>query len=391
MDKKPAVRLTQEDQLEIDTICLTALLERARRATMLSPIGTGFVFWLVHEIVAAKLVLAWVIINTLPDTITFVLTSRLIKRPLPNQQISYWHNLQISLRSLQGLCWGSAVIFFHVAWPVSVVHDMTILVVLIAVSSAGIVNTAPSFRTSFGFTFGVLIIPICYYFWLGDPIYIKLAAGSILLLLVTLQFGWNAYQQFIDGAKQLVLNRRISLQLEMRNNELNELNRQLSVTASHDSLTDLYNRRFIVAQLEQQLDNFRLHGNPCSIVLIDIDRFKQVNDQFGHASGDQVLVAFSRRTEPQIRLGDIFGRYGGEEFLLVLPMTELPTALSLAESIRGHLASTPLLEHPQPLTITASFGVAQIRPNESIDTWLIRADKALYRAKENGRNCVMAD
>ncbi|MTD34133.1 GGDEF domain-containing protein [Paludibacterium denitrificans] len=127
---------------------------------------------------------------------------------------------------------------------------------------------------------------------MGDPIYIKLATGSTILLLVILQFGWDAYQQFVDGAKQLVLNRRISLQLEMRNNELDELNRQLSVTASHDSLTDLYNRHFIVAQLEQQLDLFRRHGNPCSIVLIDIDRFKQVNDQFGHASGDEVLVAF---------------------------------------------------------------------------------------------------
>jgi len=391
MDKEKAVSLTQEDQLEVDTICVTALFERARKATMLSPIGTGFVFWLIHDIVAAKLMLAWMIINTLPDTITFVLTSLLIKHPLPKQQITYWLNLQIALRSLQGLCWGSTVIFFHVVGPLSLVYDMTILVVLVAVSAAGIVNTAPSFRTSFGFTFCVLIIPICYYFWLGDPIYIKLATGSTILLLVILQFGWDAYQQFVDGAKQLVLNRRISLQLEMRNNELDELNRQLSITATHDSLTGLYNRLFIVDQLEQQLDLFERHGNPCSIVMIDIDWFKLINDQFGHVLGDEVLVAFSRRIESQIRLGDTFGRHGGEEFLLVLPMTELPAALSLTQRIRDYLASTPLLEFPRSLTITASFGIAQLKANDSIDTWLIRADQALYRAKENGRNCVMAD
>jgi len=391
MDKELAVSLTQEDQLEVDTICVTALFERARKATMLSPIATGFVFWLIHEIVATKLMLAWMIINTLPDTITFVLTSLLIKRPLPNQQITNWLNLQIALRSLQGLCWGSAVIFFHVAGPFSLVYDMTILVVLVAVSAAGIVNTAPSFRTSFGFTLCVLIFPISYYLWLGDPIYIKLATGSTILLLVILQFGWDAYQQFVDGAKQLVLNRRISLQLEMRNNELDELNRQLSITATHDSLTGLYNRNFIVDQLEQQLDLFARHGNPCSIVLIDIDLFKLINDQFGHVLGDEALVAFSRRIESKIRLGDTFGRHGGEEFLLVLPMTELPAAQSLAERIRDHLANTPLLEFPRPLTITASFGVAQLKANDSIDTWLIRADQALYRAKENGRNCVMAD
>lgn len=389
MDKDSAVNLTQEDQLQVDAICLDALFVRARKATMLSPIGTAFVFWLVHDVVEAKFLLAWMIINTVPDAITFALTSRLIKRPPPQIHIAYWHNVQVALRSLQGICWGSAVLFFHGAGSASAVNDMTILVVLIAVSSAGIVNTAPSFRTSVGFTFSVLIFPICYYFWLDGQLYSRLATGSLILLLVVLQFGWDAYQQFVDGAKQLVLNRRMSLQLTMRNSELDELNRQLSVTATHDKLTGLYNRHFIVDQLERQLNLFTRYGTQCSIVMFDIDHFKQINDRYGHTVGDDVLVAFSRRTELQIRQGDTFGRYGGEEFLLVLPTTDLPSALNFAERIRSKLASSPLVEHPLPLIITASFGVAQLKPNDSIDTWLIRADEALYRAKGKGRNCIV--
>lgn len=391
MDKASEANLSEEDQSEVDAICVNALFVRARKATLLSPIGTLFVVWLVHDIVATNVLLAWIVINTVPDAITFILTSRLIKHPPPNSEMNRLHNLQLALRSLQGLCWGSAVVLFHVAGPASLVNDMTMLVVLIAVSSAGILNTAPSFRTSVGFTCFVLIIPICYYYWLGGSLYFKLATGSLILLLVELQFGWDAYRQFIDGARQLVLNRRMSLQLALRNEELAELNKELSVAATHDKLTGLYNRHFIVDLLERQHNLFARHGSPCSIVVFDIDRFKQVNDQYGHSLGDNVLVAFSRRIESQIRLGDTLGRYGGEEFLLVLPMTDLSSALNLAERIRADLASTPLVERPLPLTITASFGVAQLRADESIDTWLVRADQALYHAKENGRNCVVAD
>jgi diguanylate cyclase (GGDEF)-like protein len=131
------------------------------------------------------------------------------------------------------------------------------------------------------------------------------------------------------------------------------------------------------------------YGNACSIVIIDIDHFKQVNDRYGHIVGDEVLVAFSRLVESMVRQGDLIGRYGGEEFLLVLPMTDLAAASQLAQRIRNRLASEPLVDQPVMLVVTASFGVAQIGSEESIDDWLLRSDQALYSAKEHGRNCVM--
>lgn len=380
-------RITPEDRAEVRAYCVRTLFERARQATMLAPLGTLFIFWIVHEAVSLKLAAGWMIVNTLPDALTFLLTSRLLKHPPPAERIAHSHNWQTVLRALQGLCWGAAAVLFHGAGAFT---DMIILLVLVSISATSVVNMAPSMRTLAGFCFSILIVPIGYYFTLGDALYNKLAVGLCILLLVEMQFGWDAYRQFSGGVHQLVQNRRIRKQLEMRNLELDELNRKLRVIAIHDQLTGLYNRHFMVDQIERQREMFMRHGHVCSIVLLDIDHFKLINDRYGHAVGDDVLVAFSRRIEGLLRQGDELGRYGGEEFMLLLPMTDLQAALQLAERIRAAMAATPVVLLPEEITVTASFGVAQLGYGEDSDGWQLRADQALYRAKQHGRNCAMA-
>ncbi len=379
-----------EDRPEVEALCVRTLFERARLATMLAPLGTLFIFWIERDIVSLPLLLGWMAVNTLPDAFTFVLTSRLLKRPPPNSRIGYWHNWQVGLRVLQGLCWGSIAVLFHVEGEAAAINDMVMLLVLVSISAASVVNMAPSFRTLAAFCFSILLIPAVYYFSLGDALHTKIALGLCILLLVELQFGWDAYRQFAGGVHQLVLNRRIREQLEMRNSQLDETNGKLRMMAIHDHLTGLYNRHFIEEQLERQRELFVRHGNVCSIVLFDIDHFKQVNDRYGHAVGDAILVAFSRRIEGLLRQEDTLGRYGGEEFMLVLPMTDLKAALQLAERVRGAMEGSPVVGRPEPITVTASFGVAQLVRGESTDDWLLRADQALYKAKEQGRNCAMA-
>lgn len=239
------------------------------------------------------------------------------------------------------------------------------------------------------YTSFILLIPAAYYFWLGDTQHVLFAAGLILLWAVELEVGRDTYEQFADGLRRGVINQEILRQLEIRNRQLDDLNQQLSSMATHDKLTGLYNRHFVVEQLERQHDLFVRYGTTCSIVLLDVDHFKKVNDLYGHSVGDNVLVAFSRCIEPQLRQGDIFARYGGEEFMLVLPITDLNAALHLADRIRSTLASTILIDQPIPLNITASFGIAQIGRGDTVANWLNRADQALYGAKANGRNCVM--
>lgn len=390
MSKELFDQITPADRAEVEAHCVHTLFERARLATMLAPLGTLFIFWIERDIVSLPLLLGWMVVNTLPDAFTFVLTSRLLKHPPPGLRISYWHNWQAGLRALQGLCWGSIAVLFHVEGETAAINDMIMLLVLVSISASSVVNMAPSFRTLAAFCFSILVIPAVYYFLLGDALHTKIALGLCILLLVELQFGWDAYRQFAGGVHQLVLNRRIREQLELRNAQLDETNGKLKVMAIHDHLTGLYNRHFIEDQLERQRELFVRHGNVCSIVLFDIDHFKRINDRYGHAVGDEVLVAFSRRIEGLLRQEDTFGRYGGEEFMLVLPMTDLKAGLQLAERVRSAMESSPVVSQPEPITATASFGVAPLERGETTDDWLLRADQALYKAKEQGRNCAMA-
>lgn len=379
--------IVPENAAEVEAHCVRTLFERARQGALLAPLGTLFIFWVAHDPAALALGIAWMMVNTLPDALTFVYASRLLKHPPAPEHIAAHHRRQVALRTVQGMCWGAATVVFHAAGPEGAITDMIVLLALVAISAVSVVNMAPSFRTLAGFSASLLLVPILYYFSLGDTTHLQLAVGLCILLGVEMQFGWDAYRQFAGGVHQLVLNRKAQQQLELRNTELDELNGKLRVLAIHDQLTGLYNRRYMMELLQRQREQFERHGNVCTLMLFDVDHFKDINDTHGHPVGDEVLAAFSRRAEGLLRMGDSLGRYGGEEFLLLLPMTELAPATQLAERLRQALADTPLVDS---LTVTASFGLAQLQPGENTIAWLQRADQALYRAKKSGRNCVMA-
>jgi diguanylate cyclase (GGDEF)-like protein len=122
---------------------------------------------------------------------------------------------------------------------------------------------------------------------------------------------------------------------------------------------------------------------------MDIDYFKDVNDNYGHVAGDDVLKAVSQMLTNGVRQGDIVARYGGEEFLIYLPMTELESAKVLVERLRVTLEQYAHVIDNEKVTVTASFGIAQHEVNDSADRTIARADKALYQAKESGRNCIV--
>lgn len=158
---------------------------------------------------------------------------------------------------------------------------------------------------------------------------------------------------------------------------------ELARRASTDELTGLANRRRMVEAIGSELLRFARYGHPFSVILIDIDHFKTVNDRFGHAAGDRVLVTLATRTTEVLRDVDTLGRWGGEEFVVILPETRFEETLYKATALCAHVAGMPLLEaHP----VTISCGVASVRPGDSLDSLLQRADEALYAAKRLGRN-----
>jgi diguanylate cyclase (GGDEF)-like protein len=161
---------------------------------------------------------------------------------------------------------------------------------------------------------------------------------------------------------------------------------ELDRLARYDGLTGLLNRRALMEALETEFVRLSRYGGELSLVLLDIDHFKQINDRFGHPVGDEVLRGVGELLQRQLRTVDLAGRYGGEEFLLVLPHTGLAGAHVLATTLRARLAELKVT--PLGAPVTASFGVAPIEPAYGIQAAIAAADQALYEAKAGGRDQV---
>jgi len=157
-----------------------------------------------------------------------------------------------------------------------------------------------------------------------------------------------------------------------------------------DPLTGVYNRRAYEKRMQEELQRFLRHHRPFSVLLLDVDRFKSINDQYGHAVGDIVLKEIIKRIRPVLRESDLLARFGGEEFVLLLPETENKGAIEVAEKLRRSIENTEFLHRGTPVAVTISVGVTEVRPTDMQPEALFRrVDMAMYQAKQSGRNCVV--
>lgn len=197
-----------------------------------------------------------------------------------------------------------------------------------------------------------------------------LGGAGIALVIVVL---WNR--------KLARLNREIG----SANQKLKDKTRELEIISITDSLTGLHNRRHVEMQFELELKRTVRHHHDLTVMLIDIDFFKAINDTYGHQTGDQVLVEFSDLLKTSIRRTDILGRWGGEEFIIVCPEITIENGGLMARGLCRKIAATPFGEAG---TQTASFGVTAYKKGDDVQSMILRADKALYQAKARGRNRV---
>jgi diguanylate cyclase (GGDEF)-like protein len=171
--------------------------------------------------------------------------------------------------------------------------------------------------------------------------------------------------------------------------EVQALQEKLREQSTRDALTGLYNRRYLEETLGRELLLAERNGHPVSVIMGDLDHFKAVNDHYGHLGGDEVLRAFGALLKRHARGSDIYCRYGGEEFLLVLPGMAEEHAAARAELLRGTIEAAPVGFGALTIAVTASFGVATFpRDGQSSDGLIAAADSALYAAKAAGRNRV---
>jgi diguanylate cyclase (GGDEF)-like protein len=173
-----------------------------------------------------------------------------------------------------------------------------------------------------------------------------------------------------------------------RSFELKQAYRRIEELAELDELTGAYNRRCIMRMLDEEISRAGRNGSPCSIALIDLDWFKRINDAFGHPTGDEVLRTFAITMFANIRSVDHFGRYGGEEFLLVLPDMGTDNAIRALDRLRTIIAELDWSAFSPDMKVTISAGVTTLQREERPDTFLARADSALYAAKARGRNRI---
>lgn len=214
---------------------------------------------------------------------------------------------------------------------------------------------------------------------IGMPVATRLQRTASMLCFV-LVIGQCAFLGLFGATLRKILYRR-SIELKAAYQRIAEL-------AELDELTGSYNRRCIMRLLDAAMEKSREAVAPCAVALIDLDWFKRINDAHGHPVGDEVLRTFAITIFANIRSEDRFGRYGGEEFLLLLPGSEGDAASRMLERLRGIVAELDWSAFAPGTHVTISAGVATLRDNDTADTFLARADRALYSAKAQGRNRI---
>lgn len=286
-----------------------------------------------------------------------------------------------------GLSWGAVTWLFdpHATW-----EPRQVLLVLLVVAAAifMLLTTAwlRSTMLAFNVGFGLTVIPrFAMYPEDGSP----LLLGGILALFVTLA----AYgRQLLAQSRETVLadlqNRRLAAELATTNAELRAALDAANRLARHDPLTGALNRRAFFDRVRHEAAAMARHADTACVVLIDLDHFKHINDRHGHSVGDQVLAQLSRTIQRGLRQHDVLARWGGEEFMLLLPRTALSAGAEAAERLRRELAAARDPAWPEGLAVRISAGVAAWPAGTSIDDAIEAADRALYAAKAAGRDRI---
>lgn len=225
------------------------------------------------------------------------------------------------------------------------------------------------------------------------PVLLVVDEGAEPMIVRALDLGVNDYIHKPLDPNELVARSLTQIRRKRYNDRLRSSVQQTIELAVTDALTGLHNRRYLDNHLKTLFNRALVRGKPLTVCITDIDRFKQVNDTFGHDAGDEVLREFANRVRATVRGADLACRFGGEEFVVIMPDTTPETAAIVAERLRSMVESRPfsLRGHPSGLQVTASIGVATIGPGIETPEQLIKqADRALYQAKNAGRNRVVA-
>lgn len=231
--------------------------------------------------------------------------------------------------------------------------------------------------------------------WQEIPILFLTAKSDTEDILKGFQIGGNDYvtKPFNEAIlmariKNLLDAKKARDALKIANQEMRSLVAQLAEASATDPLTGLLNRRAMTDRLNEEIGRYARHGHSFALIMADIDFFKKVNDQYGHDGGDHVLKSIAQRLRMHLRQEDVLARWGGEEFLILLPESDLQGAMVLADRLRRAICEQPFHYNNFDFIVTMTFGLTPYAPSMSLDKNIIVADQALYIGKQRGRNQV---
>ena len=398
-----AATVQVDDHLLADAVLGERIRLVARRsfvASLSTPVAAALLLYLSYaeHLADVQPLYIWSVLITLIVIVNLAccLPQALAEAQPANKQ--RWVHLHLGSKCLLGLGWGASVWFLMpIATPV---FAMMVYIVLSGICAMVVLVHSMFWTSVVAFLLGIYLPVLLYALFHPQPLDVYVAIAGALYALLLIVYSGVVNRQLVRGVRAalqarlltdalLDANTRAEQSLAALQDEHLRLQQALQTIRSmahQDELTQLPNRRAAIAALNDYLAKWESGQEICSLIMLDIDYFKMINDSYGHDTGDEVLVAMARRLEAQLRPNDLLARFGGEEFIILLPGTRLQEAAVLARRLCAVLAASPLLPDPFSLAVTASFGVTQLKEGDTLHDWLCRADQAMYESKRLGRN-----
>jgi diguanylate cyclase (GGDEF)-like protein len=349
--------------------------------------GYGLQALLLRDVVAPAVLLVWVGAVLLCELINGYLALRLLRAI---DEPARRRRLQLALPytlSLSGAVWGLVAVLPGI--EVSPWLHALILLVLAVVALFGANNLSAQRSCLIGYSAGLALPLLVGSFLRQGELAVELGVAALAMLAMVQAYGELTRRLVLRDVRGRVAMEAMAAELRRSNEELTLAMEQLHRVAACDPLTQCLNRRAFLEKLEFELARRTRYGTNFGVILLDLDRFKAINDRHGHDVGDRVLVAVAECLRSQLRPIDSLARWGGEEFLCLVAHVDERDLIAKAEDLRNMIAQSPMVFTPEEIGVTASLGAAICRPDRSALELIALADRAMYKAKGSGRNQVL--
>lgn len=374
-------------------------LKDVRTGTLSSMVSLAFLVMISFQSVDSKMLAIWS---------TFILITAAIKGFSyrffdPNfdvQSLERFENTHHLIQAFSGIAWGSSCYFLIQSGDLNGNESLVLNVLCVLVAYSAVVMSASSTGM---LTFVTPVIASMLVYFATDLTHYHWWFVAVLLLAgASAIFGKTNKKHILSQVEGQLLNKRYidelnrikasmqraNLDLVKKNEALVVAQAKLRMLATNDELTQVFNRRHAMTYLEKVFAELSRRPDDFVVVLADIDHFKSINDRYGHPAGDIVLRGFSKMLKEQLRQVDTVARFGGEEFLIMLPKTKEMEAKAIIQRLCDAVAAQPYKLQGQSMKVTSSFGLANYQVGDTIEKLIERADQALYHAKNSGRNNV---